>query len=207
MPLGRYGEVAYAACVNGSVYAFHLPTRLPLWQTTVNGSVLERPVATDEDLFVISERGGLNRFIRATGELLWQNPAAVRFVASNPKFVYARDSVGRLLILDHGRGTTLTSLDLSDFTFNLANAETDRLILGAADGLLIDLHDRAYPQPLHLRNPAPAAIPATSDDGKPETGAEPPKPAIKPKTPPVAPKPPAEPPAKPPAKPPAPPKD
>jgi hypothetical protein len=203
-PVGRYGEVAYAACSNGTVYALHLPTRLVLWEATVNGAVTERPMATDDDLFVVSERGGLTRFVRANGELLWQNPAAVRFVASNPKFVYARDGAGRLLILDRGRGTTLTKLDMSEFTYSLANGVSDRLILAADDGLIVSLHDRAYVQPLRLRNPPAAAAPvagapatpdeakpAMPDEAKPETPAEPgpaAKPGIKPR-PPAVPKP------------------
>jgi outer membrane protein assembly factor BamB len=218
-PVGKYGEIGYAACADGSVYAFHLATRVTLWQVTVNGAVTERPVVTDEDLFLTSERGGLTRFVRANGEVLWQNPAAVRFVASNPKFVYARDGAGRLLILDRGRGTTLTALDLREFTFSLPNSETDRLVLGADDGSMISLHDRAYPQQLRLRNPPAivppvAGAPATPDDAKPETPAEP---APKPRTPPAGPKPapgaPATPPVPPapapppPATPPAPPKD
>ncbi len=209
-PITPYGEMAYTACDNGTVYAFHLPTRTALWQVTVNGAVTDRPIATDEDLFLVSERGGLARLVRANGELLWQNPAAISFVASNPKFVYARDAAGRLLILDRARGTTLTNLDLREFTLSLPNGQTDRLIIGADNGTLISLHDRAYPQQLRLRNP-PAFVPpvsgapATPDEAKPETPpAEPPaaKPAPKPRTPPVAPKPAPQAPTTPPVTPP-----
>ena len=45
-----------------------------------------------------SERGGVARLVRANGQVVWQNPAAVSFIAANPKFVYARDSIGRLII-------------------------------------------------------------------------------------------------------------
>jgi hypothetical protein len=138
---------------------------------------------------------------RSTGELLWHNSAAVRFVAYNPKFVYARDAEGRLLFLDRNRGTTLTNLDPGDFTFSLANGETDRLILGANDGLVISLHDRAYQQPLRLRNPP--TVTAAPDEGKPETPAAPSRPLIKPRTPPPEAKPPADAPEKPPTTPPA----
>ena len=53
------------------------------------------------------------------------------------------------------------------FRRRLANVESDRIILGADDGRLISLHDRAYPQPLHFGNPRPAA--ATADDGRRKT--------------------------------------
>jgi outer membrane protein assembly factor BamB len=160
-PIAQYGTIAYAACTNGTIYAFDLPNRSVLWSVTAHGAVFDRPIALDEDLFVTSERGGVTRFVRTNGQLLWQNPAAVKFLASNPKFVYARDSLGNLMILDRARGTTLTTYDLREFTSGLINTESDRVILGADSGLLVSLHDRAYPQPLRLRNPAPPPPPTT----------------------------------------------
>jgi outer membrane protein assembly factor BamB len=188
-PLGQYGEVAYAGCANGTVYAFDLPTRSTLWQTTVDGAVFQRPIATDEDLYISSERGGLARFARANGTMVWHNPAAVRFVASNPKFVYARDALGRLLVLDRGHGTLLTNLDVREFTTNLMNRETDRIVLAADNGLVISLHDKAYPQPLRLYNPPPPPPPPAAEV-RPEPPAAPPpprpRPAPAPSTPPAA---------------------
>ena len=149
-PVGQYGMLAYAACTDGTIYAFDLPNRSVAWSVTAHGG-FDRPIVLDDDLFVTAERGGVTRFVRATGQFVWQNPAAVAFLAGNPKFVYARDSVGRLMILDRDRGTTLATYDMGDFGPGLVNGESDRLILGADSGVLISLHDRAYPQPLQLR--------------------------------------------------------
>jgi outer membrane protein assembly factor BamB len=210
-PVTQYFDTAYAACANGTAYAFDLNRRSPRWEITVNGAVIQRPVATDEDLFVASEHGGVTRLVRATGQLLWQNPAAVRFVASNPKFVYARDTVGRLLILDKARGTTLTSWDARDFTKSATNAETDRLILAADDGRVISLHDRAYPQPVRQREavppppPPPASVPPAEERPAPQSPKPPatppaaPKPPVQPRNPPVTPPPTTPPPTTPPA--------
>jgi outer membrane protein assembly factor BamB len=194
-PLGQYGDMVYAGCANGSVYAFDMRARATQWQVTLDGEVTERPTPTDDDLFVTAGRGGVYRLDRATGQTLWHNPAGVRFVATNPKFVYARDEAGRLLILDKARGTTLTTLDLRDFSTNLSNADSDRLIVAANDGMVISLHDRAYAQPLHLRNPPPPPAetevtqprtPAATAPAPPRVAPAPPKPQT-----PVAPKPPA----------------
>jgi outer membrane protein assembly factor BamB len=219
-PLGHYGEIAYAGCANGSIYALDIGRRLTLWHTTINGAVTEKPIATDEDLYVASERGGLGRHVRTTGEMLWQNRTAVHYVASNPKFVYARDSLGQLLVIDRARGTTLSTLDVQGFTTALANPETDRVILAADDGQIVSLYDRAYPQALHQRNPPPPVLPAavsipgtvepkpdtTPAEPKPETPPVP-KPPGKPATPPAKPAPgaPMKPPASPPVTPPPPP--
>jgi outer membrane protein assembly factor BamB len=216
-PLGQYGEIVYAACANGSVYALNLFNRVTMWHVTVNGAVTEQPVASDEDLYITSERNGVMRLVRTTGEVVWSNPGAVRFIASNPKFVYALDRTGKLVVLDRSRGTTLTSLDIRDFTVALANEATDRLILGGADGTVISLHDRAYPQPLRLHSPeappappvdAPPPIeprpvaPAAPPAARPPAPAPPPPPAPGPIPPTPAPTPPATPPTPPPAAPP-----
>lgn len=204
-PLGQYGEVVYAGCANGSVYAFDLLTRVTLWQVTVNGAITAQPLATEEDLFVSAEGNGLTRFARATGQILWQNPAVVRFIAANPKFVYGLDRTGRLTVLDHSRGTTLTTLDVRDFSVSLANEETDRLILAGADGTVISLHDRAFGQSLRLRSPQapPVAAPPPAPppaEGRPEPPAAPAaRPAV---PPPPRPMPPPNPPATPPNEPP-----
>jgi outer membrane protein assembly factor BamB len=184
-PLGQYGDIVYAACANGTVYALNLTTRVMLWQVTVNGPVTEQPIVTDQDLFVTSEYGGVIRAVRANGQMIWQNPAAVHFVAANPKFVYATDRTGQLLILDAARGTTLTRTDTRDFTVIMPNRLTDRIVLAGSDGTVVSLHDRAYAEPLRLNNPPAVA---------------PPPPAPTPATPPA----PAEPPASPPANPPRP---
>jgi outer membrane protein assembly factor BamB len=184
-PLGQYGETAYAACANGSIYSIDISRRITLWQTTVNGAVTDRPIATDEDLFVASERGGLGRHVRTTGERLWENHSAVHYVASNPKFVYARDSIGRLLVLDRVRGTTLSSVDMTEFTSALSNPVTDRVLLAANSGLIVCLHDRSYGQPLQLRNPPPPIPSAVNVPGAPEPKPETPPADPKPETPPV----------------------
>jgi len=60
----------------------------------------------DRDLYVTAEGSGLARLNRDTGEPLW-NVAAERLqlgrdrlLAVNPKFVYATDGGGRMLVLD-----------------------------------------------------------------------------------------------------------
>src|SRR5262249_55489123 len=105
---------------------------------------------------------GLARVDRSTGEAVWKvphggrifnsNPVADRFLAANPKFVYAMDPRGRLLVLDRRLGTTLSAYDVRDFVFPVTNEENDRIYLAASDGLLVCLHDRDYPTPFDQRS-------------------------------------------------------
>ena len=70
-------------------------------------------------------------------------------LAVNPKFVYANDRSGRLVILDRIRGNLLSTVDWRDFVLVTPNTWTDRLLLGAQNGLLICLHDREYTRPVY----------------------------------------------------------
>ena len=72
---------------------------------------------------------------------------AARFLASSPKFVYAADRSGRLLVIDRVRGLLLSRYDTRDFVVPVVNEQTDRLYLAANSGLLVCLRDRDYPEP------------------------------------------------------------
>jgi hypothetical protein len=131
------------------------------WRYTAGTPVIHQPAATDEDVYLTSEQNGMARINRASGDGVWRvprgrdiltaNPDADRFLAANPKFVYALDRSGRLLILDRKRGITLSTYDVRQFPFPVSNEVTDRLYLAAHDGLLVCLHDRAYPTPFRQR--------------------------------------------------------
>jgi hypothetical protein len=118
----------------------------------------------------------MHRIKRSTGELVWRNARADRFLAANPKFVYALDPQGRLMVIDQARGKELTTLDTRDFVIPIRNDRTDRLYLTANNGLIVCLHDRDYRKPMEMRKA----------EEKPEV-----KPATKPAPKPPAPKPPA----------------
>src|SRR5262249_35916306 len=159
----QLGNTAYAATQDGVVYALDIPTGQVPWRFVANGRVLQQPVATETDLFVVVIPGGLTRVNRTTGELIWQQPDAGRFLAANPKFVYATALLGKLLVVDRSRGIGLSNVDCSDSNLPVTNHKTDRLFLAANDGTLLCLHDRQYPKPLANQVPRAAAPPPPKD--------------------------------------------
>jgi outer membrane protein assembly factor BamB len=183
-PIGQYGEMAYIADRDGVIYAVDLARRVVLWRYTANSSVTTMPQATDADLYIVTTRDGLIRLDREYGSAMWQNTEATRFLSVNPKFVYAMDGVGRLLVLDRRRGMTLAKLDLSGYVIRPQNETTDRVLLAANDGTLISLHDKAYPQPLALQAEGAKIAAPAPEPGKPERKPEKPLPG-KPPTPPT----------------------
>lgn len=188
-PIGQYADIAYLADRDGVVYAVDLDRGVFLWRHMTDGAISAMPQATDDDLYVVSNRGGLVRMERETGTAIWQNPVARHYVAINPKFVYATDHVNRLLVMDRRRGEVLGRLDTSEYVFPVQNETTDRILLAAHDGTVLCLNDKAYPSPIMVQTegvkaaapntepvkaePKPIKAPGTSTEpAKPDAGNE-----------------------------------
>lgn len=158
---GHFGDTVYIGSKDFNVYALDIPNNRLQWRFTAGSPITSRVVATEDDVFVTSRDGGLLRLDRATGDPLWRvprgrevlkgNPEARQFLAANPKYVYAFDTSGRLLVLDRRLGRKLSSYNLRDFTFPIPNEVTDRLYLAANNGLIVCLHDREYSTPVNQR--------------------------------------------------------
>jgi outer membrane protein assembly factor BamB len=170
-PLAQHGETAYIASADQNVYALNQVTGRVLWRFTTPTAVYWEPQATDNDVYLSSVGSGMYRLQRDSGELLWHNATAQRFLAANPKFVYATDSSNRLVILDQRRGTALSGLDTRDYVVPISNHQTDRLYLAAHDGLVLCLHDRQYTAPAFSRRP-PAPPPGPVKPPPPKPPAE-----------------------------------
>jgi outer membrane protein assembly factor BamB len=149
-PLAQHGEVAYVASMDFTVYALDIESGVILWRFTADRAIRRKPVVTDEDVYVSPEGAGLFRVDRKSGDEIWRNGEAERFLANNQWFVYASDRDGRMLVLDRARGRRLSALDVHDFVVPIANEVTDRVYLAANDGLIVCLHDRRYPKPLRV---------------------------------------------------------
>jgi outer membrane protein assembly factor BamB len=162
VPMGGYGDVAYIATEEGNLYAMLVAGRI-LWRHFAGSPILYRPQVTDDDVFLTSERGGLTRLnrrdreVRAPGrdriyfggEVVWRNAAARRFLATNDRFVYAADRLGRLLVLDYDRGTLMARFDNTmDWTVAVSNPWSDRFFLAAQDGQILCLHHRDSKTPV-----------------------------------------------------------
>jgi outer membrane protein assembly factor BamB len=150
---GLHGETAYVASRDNTLYAINIPSAQTAWTYTTGTEIERKPQITDTSVYVITAGNGLQRLDRATGGALWRRPApgVTHFLAENPKFVYATDRQGRLLVLDRARGLTLSALNTIDFTIPIANDMSDRIFLAASDGLIVCLYDRDYAEPLQNR--------------------------------------------------------
>jgi outer membrane protein assembly factor BamB len=161
VPAGHYEDMAYLGAEDANLYAMEVSSGKIRWRYTAGTAISRKPAVTDQDIYVVAERNGMTRLDRATGEPMWRipvrgrlaesNAAADRFLAVNPKYVYAADASGRLLVLERRRGVTLSGFDVKDFVYPISNEITDRLYLAANNGLIVCLHDREYQKPLRYR--------------------------------------------------------
>lgn len=166
---GQHGTIAYIPSEDYTLYALNMLNARLVWRFLAGGPILRKPDVTDRDVFVAPDRSGLFRVDRATGEEVWQNRKAERFLAANPRFVYALDRQGNLLVLDYLRGTELARYDARDWIIAVPNELTDRVYLAAHDGQILCLHHRDYAQPVYSRErkaPEPAPEPEKKNGEK-----------------------------------------
>jgi PQQ-like domain len=168
---GQSEDAAYLATEDAHLYAVSIDSGKVLWRYVPGRPIRRTPVAVDvsdgaavdKDLYVTAEGKGLTRLNRDTGESVWNlrqsdfNPEADRILAVNPKFVYATDGGGRMLVLDRKNGRLLSRYDIRDFVFPVVNGTTDRIYLASNDGLVVCLHDKDYVRPLVYHKEAPRA--------------------------------------------------
>lgn len=150
-PMGQYDLTAYVGSDDYNLYALEMHANRIIWRFSAEGPIDRQPVVTDRDIYVTADRIGMYHLVRESGEALWRNSRADQFLGANPKFVYALDRTGTLLILDALRGTTLASWDARDWTLGLSNEWTDRCYLGAQDGQIMCLRHRDLPEPIKNR--------------------------------------------------------
>jgi hypothetical protein len=170
---GQLEDTAFLGRVDGHVYAIGVNSGKVLWRYTAGANVTRQPFAgqivegdrTERDLYITVDGKGLGRLNLDTGESLWggakkseYNAEADRVLAVNPKFVYAADRSGRMLILARKNGEQLSRYDVQDFAFPVSNEDNDRIFLAANDGLIVCLHDKDYPKSLQYRVAAGKAV-------------------------------------------------
>jgi outer membrane protein assembly factor BamB len=159
--LGQYDLIAYIASQDYTVYALDILPGRTLWRFAGGGPILAKPAVNDDSVFVTPEGVGLYRVGREHGETIWRQTVGERFLATNKRFVYALDRLGRLLVLDKDTGAQLGKLEEArEFVFPIVNEYTDRIYLSSNDGLIVSMHDRNNTKPLIMKQPPAPPSPA-----------------------------------------------
>jgi len=192
-PLTAKGDMLYVATADSNFVSMSLrelrepsmaSNTLPRGKFTSGGPVQQKPVMTENAIYIVCERWGLMRLKHTTLEAVWTellsdgrvrprpNPDVIRLLSVNSSYAYGLDRRGRLVVVDAVRGTTLSTYDVSAFTYPVTNQTTDRIYLAANSGLLICMHDRLRVRPEFLQKPVP---PRKDIDALPDPKKEPEK--------------------------------
>lgn len=161
--MAQHDTFAYVPCEDYHLYAFDVGRGKLVWRVSGSAAILHKVEANDRDVYMTPVRMGLHRVDRKTGAIVWRNRTAERVVACNPKFVYATDNVGNLLVLDHERGTQLAVYNMRDWVVPVSNDLTDRLYFAAHDGSILCLHHRDHATPVRMKT-----SPESGTDAKPK---------------------------------------
>jgi outer membrane protein assembly factor BamB len=175
-PLTAKGDMLYVATTDSNFISLSMrelrepsmaSNTIPRGKFTSGGPVQQKPLLTDDAIYIVGERWGLMRLKHTTLEPIWNeqlpdgrirprpNPDVVRLLSVNSSYAYGLDRRGRLVVVDAVRGSTLSTYDVSAFSFLVTNETTDRLYLASNGGFVICLHDRLRVLPEFLLKPPP----------------------------------------------------
>ncbi len=182
-PPAQAGVMGYVPLADGTLTAVDLSAGNTVnaklvWRSVIGGLLNRKPVAVSDAVFVAGDSSGVARIDRATGELMWRTgPTIDRVVAVNQEFVYARDQLGRLQVLDARRASApvyrtaypLSGIDVARFNVPVTNDMTDRVVLATDGGLLVCLRDASakYVRPVRMAPPPPPDLKDNRPEGAP----------------------------------------
>jgi outer membrane protein assembly factor BamB len=163
-PLGAYGtRTVLVPSSDKNVYAVDLFTATVNWVYPTGASVMQEPLAADDDVYAVNVAGLLTAIDAKTGSRRWMTSThGGRLISVSAKRVYLESHDQDLFIVDRGTGQVLADprvtlqragLNLRDYEVGLTNNVNDRLYMATRSGLLICLREIGQLQPRPLRDP------------------------------------------------------
>ena len=185
--------LGFVALSDGQVMAIDLTggsAGLPRyeWKANVGGFLNHQPIAAKDGVYVSGDHSGVAKIDVASGDVTWRTESnADLALAVNSEFVYVLSRRGELLVYakdrvhdaQSKRAKALTGLDVASFNVPIPNPTSDRILLGADNGLLVCLRDASakYAKPMRIAplEKVPVAVKPEVKPGDPVTPAPPPK--------------------------------
>jgi hypothetical protein len=138
----------FAASLDGYIYCINEAKGNILWRVTTGERITHSPVALDDKVFVISDRGSMYAIDAATALERWVTGGIRRYLAGNEKRLYCLDTRGNLAVLDAASGSRLASIPNVHSELPLINTQTDRILLVNSTGLVQCLREADLPWPV-----------------------------------------------------------
>lgn len=170
------------ASVDGYVYAVNERSGAVEWRFSAGVPIVSSPHIIGDDVYVVTEKGGLYKVGAESGLEQWWMPRVGNFLAASETRVYCTDRLGRLLVVDAKSGGRLAALPAVELDFLVTNHVTDRIYVGTHTGLLQCLHEPQLERPLVYVGPgteqketAQVKVGGGEEAAKPAAGAAPAK--------------------------------
>jgi outer membrane protein assembly factor BamB len=172
------GRSLMMASVDGYLYNVDESSGNVIWRFSAGAPIAASPAVVRNDVFLVTDTGGLYCLDAETGLEKWWTPRVQRYLTASDARVYCTDLIGRLLVIDAKSGGRIASLPTEQLSFFLTNHDTDRIYLGTSSGLLQCLHEPHLERPLIYTGPGmespqePKAKAAAEEGGSEEGGSE-----------------------------------
>lgn len=151
-PLARHADAdadyVLMAAQDFKLYCLNMNTGLQRWSPFAVGlPIRETPVVIGNDVYLIALRGGMHSINVRIGKSRWHRPQVEKFIAASEDNVYVRDELGNFMKLDRTTGKVLATAPQRNYSVQILNNRTDRIILATTSGRIVSLreHDLAYP--------------------------------------------------------------
>ncbi|MGL6226422.1 MAG: PQQ-binding-like beta-propeller repeat protein [Thermoguttaceae bacterium] len=144
-------SMVFAGTIAGVVTAVDGGAGRSLWKYTASRPVVERVAAIKDRVYFCLQDGGMYCLDAETGRESWFRRGPVQFIAESNQYVYGKNRLNEMMILDRETGETKAIFSVQPYERCLFNIESDRIYLITADGLIQCLHERDLVQPLQYR--------------------------------------------------------
>ena len=148
---------------DNNLYGVDLFTARVFWTFPSAAPVLQEPLVSDQDIYVVNSAGNLSSLDPATGVPRWTTlTQGGRLAAITATKIYLRSYDLDLFIIDRKTGRTLVDpgethlragLDLREYDLNIVNRYNDRMYFATKSGMIVCIREAGQAQPRPLKDP------------------------------------------------------
>lgn len=167
-PIGEgfasYGtRTLIAPSADDVVYGIDLFTAQVKWKFPTGSPIVQAPIVSGEDVFIINAAGGLSKLDPNTGLPHWTTGThGARLQALSKSKIYLTSENRDLYVVDRVTGNTLldpiatyqrAGLNVRELELGFTNSTNDRMYFGTSSGLIVCIREIGQIQPLSLKDP------------------------------------------------------
>ena len=163
-PLATHGvRTLLVPSSDKALYSVDLFTGASNWSVATGASVVQEPLVSDNDVYVVNTEGYLSAIDIPSGTVRWTaSTLGGRLLSVSATKVYLESHDDDLFVVDRGTGKIVhdpastfqrAGINLRDFELGPTNRFDDRLYFGTTHGLVVCLREVGQVKPRTIRDP------------------------------------------------------